>query len=367
MEIYFINWLFFSLLSIGEKYNLFKNHISKKLLSFVIIILILFIGLRINVGCDWITYKEIFKVISNENIFNLKDGGRIEIGYALINKFISKIGGNIYLSNTIMATLFIVPLTISFKKLKKPFLSFLIAYPYLIIVIGMGPTRQAAAMSLIALSSFYINKNFKTFAIINIFALSLHLSSVFTSIIILFSSRNLKESIRNNWILIVLLLLISISIFYIYTYDHLYYKFYAYLFKTRFKDAKSHIIIWAMNIFPYIILFLNKNINYKRINIFEVHKKVFIALCILPFFSLINTTLTYRLLISFIPYSIFLLTDLADKKLFIPIKFNFYIYNFYSIILLSVWLNFSKHAYCWIPYRINYMTLLDYKIQQLFQ
>ena len=367
MEVYFINWLFFSLLSIGEKYNLFKENISKKLIFFVIIMMILFIGLRINVGCDWITYKEIFKVISNSNILKLTDGGRIEIGYALINKFISKIGGNIYFSNTLMATFFIVPLTISFKKLRKPFLSFLIAYPYLIIVIGMGPVRQAVAMSLIALSSFYINKNFKTFALLNIFALSLHLSSLFTSLIVLFSSKNLKDIIKNNWILISLFLLISILIFYLYSYDHLYIKFYAYLFKTRFKDAKSHVIIWAMNIFPYIILFVNKNINYKEIKIFEVHKKVFLALCILPLFSIINTTLTYRLYISLIPYSIFLLTDLVDKKLFIPIKFNFYIYNFYSIILLSVWLNFSKHAYCWIPYRINYMSLLDYKIQQLFQ
>lgn len=367
MEIYFINWIVLGFLSTFEKYNLLNKKISNFIINLLLIFFIIFIGLRINVGCDWLTYDKIFKGIASMNLFNLKDGGRIEIGYALINKIIFLIGGNIYLSNSLMACLFIIPLTICFRKLNKPFLSFLISYPYLIVIIGMGPIRQAAAMSLIALSAFYINRNFKIFSILNLIALSFHLSSIFTTFIILLSCDDLKENIKKHWKLISIFFLIGLIILYLYTLDNILIKLYSYFFKTRFKYAKSYIIIWFMNIFPYLLLYLNKNIDYKRIQFMKLHKIIFLSLCILPFLSFLDTTLCYRVLINLLPYSVFLMTDLADQNLFISKKFNHLIYLFSSLGLLIGWFSFAKHAYCWLPYRINYISLFNYKILQFFQ
>ena len=367
MEIYFINWFVLLLLSTGEKYLSIKNNLKNKILITLVLFLILFIGLRINVGCDWITYKQIFNTISNSNIFSLEDGGRTEIGYAISNKIIYLLGGNIYLLNIFMSSLFVIPLAISFKKLKYPFLSFLIAYPYLIVVVGMGPMRQSAAMSLIVLSSFYLNKNFRIFSILNIIAFSFHAPSIFTSIIIFLGSDSLEEIVKRNWKIILFFLLGILSVIYFYSFGYLYTKFESYLFLTRFKDAKSHILIWIMNILPYILFIIRRDISPNKIHLFKIQKVIFVCLCFLPLTALLDTTITYRLLINFIPFSIFLYTDLVEHNFLIPKEYNYFIYILFSILLLSIWLNFAKHSYCWIPYRINYIQLFKYKIMQLLQ
>ena len=75
----------------------------------------------------------------------------------MITKLISiKFNYNIF--NLIYALFFVVPLFIFSYKIKRTFLSLVIAYPYYIVVIGMGPIRQAVCISFLFLSLIFINK-----------------------------------------------------------------------------------------------------------------------------------------------------------------------------------------------------------------
>ena len=71
-----------------------------------------------------------------------------ELGHVIITIF----SGNIYLLNTIYAILFTAPLFIFCSKLKRVYFALLVSYPYYIIVVGMGPIRQAACISILMLS-----------------------------------------------------------------------------------------------------------------------------------------------------------------------------------------------------------------------
>ena len=61
--------------------------------------------------------------------------------------FLTKISHNIYYLNLIYSILFSIPLFYFCSKLKRKYFSLLISYPYYIVVIGMGPIRQAASVS----------------------------------------------------------------------------------------------------------------------------------------------------------------------------------------------------------------------------
>ena len=63
-----------------------------------------------------------------------------------------KISNNIYLLNILYSILFIIPLFIFCSNLERKYLALLISYPYYIVVVGMGPIRQAACISLLMFS-----------------------------------------------------------------------------------------------------------------------------------------------------------------------------------------------------------------------
>ncbi|GAA4018079.1 EpsG family protein [Sphingomonas swuensis] len=114
------------------------------LLPFALLLLFLMIGLRFEVGGDWLNYLSIFE---RSRIFSLgQQMARGDWGYTLLNYGVSQVGGGFWLVNAIVA----IPFVWGFYRLARtqpePWLMMAVAVPYLIIVVGMGYTRQAAAI-----------------------------------------------------------------------------------------------------------------------------------------------------------------------------------------------------------------------------
>ena len=123
----------------------------------------------------------------------------------------------------------------------------------------------------------------------------------------------------------------------------------------RFYDQphtfKTPLIIWAMISFPSAIILC----NYKYYKDDDKNKfwRNYSILGILMFFTIfLNTTISVRFLYYFIPIKIYALSNLPEVGLFnISRKNIYYILIFFSFSILTIWLNFANHSYCYLPYK----------------
>ena len=107
----------------------------------------LMIGLRFRVGGDWSTYEEMYDYIS---FISLEDAARFtDPAYAFLNWISTKVDGGIYIPNMACAAVFMLGLSALVRKQPRPWLAMTVAIPYLVIVVGMGYTRQAAAIGIV--------------------------------------------------------------------------------------------------------------------------------------------------------------------------------------------------------------------------
>lgn len=141
-------WLMFALWAIGAVLTERRRERGAWLFFIAATITtILMIGLRYQVGGDWGAYMRIY-----ENIYFLSLPASMtttDPGYAAINWFAARTGLGISFVNLCSAALFMGGFARLAWKQPNPPLAVLVAVPYLIIVVAMGYTRQAAAIGII--------------------------------------------------------------------------------------------------------------------------------------------------------------------------------------------------------------------------
>jgi len=357
---YIIPFIFLYLLSESENLNIFSKILNNKYFYFLLsLFFIIFIGLRSGIGCDWDTYISLHEKYSSQNFGDILKNNFSAI-YKLDelgNILITKLSNNIYTLNILYSILFIIPLFFFCSKSERKYLSLLISYPYYIVVIGMGPIRQAACISFLMFSIILImRKRYYSHFLLSIFSLLIHQSSIIVNGLILIPDfRNLTKSIKNKIsnrynILILVLILTSIafsspSIIYSTFY---YFKFYG----NIIPQAKSAVFIWLINFIPSII-FIS---NYSKFNFENSLKKILILFAIFSFLLLplifLNSVIAYRLLLYLFPSSILITSNIPNLNLF-QIKKSYLLNIIYasSFSSLIIWLNFAYHSSCWVPYR----------------
>lgn len=102
------------------------------------------IGLRFKVGADWDTYLIIHAAIAG--LGPVEAMRHWEPGFVLINYLADQLGTDIWLVNLISGAIFTYGLVQFARAQPEPWLAVLVGVPYLIIGVGMGYTRQAAAI-----------------------------------------------------------------------------------------------------------------------------------------------------------------------------------------------------------------------------
>ena len=135
------------LLSFGFlSFNALNN---RKISSFsyilTLIIFTILIGLRFEIGPDWVLY---FKMMEREKDLNLNEiflG--VEPGFTVFNWIGAQLNA-IYIVNSLSALIFLTGLISYAKKQTYPWLSLIIAFPILIIMVGMGLTRLSVAIGI---------------------------------------------------------------------------------------------------------------------------------------------------------------------------------------------------------------------------
>jgi hypothetical protein len=127
-------------------------------IAFAAFVLLFFLVgmLRFETGGDWLTYIDIFDDIHNETLaFAIT---RIDPLFGALLWFSDQLGTGIYLPNGICCLLLVGGVVRLAQLTREPWLGITIAVPYLLIVVGMGYVRQGAAIGLMLMAVYSMQR-----------------------------------------------------------------------------------------------------------------------------------------------------------------------------------------------------------------
>ena len=110
----------------------------------------LMIGLRWKIGPDWVGYIEIFRYTQ---LFTFKQAVlHFDPAFFLLIWEIGHLGAPFWVTNVCCGIVFVYGLTAFCLRQPNPWLAYLLAFPYLVIVIGMSGARQSVALGFLFLA-----------------------------------------------------------------------------------------------------------------------------------------------------------------------------------------------------------------------
>lgn len=313
----------------------------------IMLVLIVFVGLRYQVGSDWYNYLEIFDLIS---YLDLKSTlVQTDPAYKLLNFISSYYGFDIWFVNLVCALIFFICLDSFCKYTKNYWVTLLVAFPYLILAVSMGYTRQAVAiaLSMIAITKV-IGNNGVIFLIYILAASSFHKSALIMLIFTPYAFNYRLTPLKNSIFIVVFVTLLFLMMNRLSEEDNLYF--------VQIMSSSGALARMMIHL-PSIAIYLLYRSKFKLI--FQTKMYIFdtfVAL-ILMFFIISFSYSTFADRFNLYFY-IFDMLILSTFSLFIK-QNSSYVYLFLIIImefsLFSIWINFSPYAECcWVPYQ-NYL------------
>lgn len=313
-------------------------------LFFMAVLYVLFIGFRFQTGSDWPAYAQMYKHIGQisfyESVFYT------EPGYAALNWLMNKVGLGLIGVNIFVSVIFIFGLVKFAKITPNPFIALVSVTPYLIIVIGMSATRQAAAIGLV----FLIFANWKQSNVrkitLSIMAISFHYSAVIVLFFVLYS---LKIPSWLKWLIIIFGGIVS---FYVLKETSKFTEYNQTYMVTNIVSpgAIQHALLNGLPAIIYLFFLKKWDAVYEKIDLMRV---LSIASIVSVFAVFISSTAIDRLALYLSPIQMMVYST-------IPIIFRSYIYSFFIIlvhfIILLLWLIYSNTAFVFIPYK-NYLFI----------
>jgi hypothetical protein len=269
-----------------------------------------------------------------------------DIAYELFYWVSMHFFNGIYFANFASAIVFVFGLIRFCRIMPIPWLALFVSIPFVVVVVAMGYTRQAAALGLLMLALVSLIKEKRINFYIFLFLGALFHKSLLIMILIDFFYNRKKIGILS---IIALVLLASIFIIWLLPwYEHLIY----YYVTTQFHHSEGSVIRVVMSTFAGIIFFIFRK-RFKRTfhdeNLWLIFSLVSIALLPLAFFY---STFIDRIAIFFIPLQLIIFSRVPMliyssyyRTIFIVATITLY------VCVLFVWLNFANHAYLWVPYK----------------
>lgn len=128
----------------------FYQRSQSLLYSFLFVFLIVFAGLRWEVGCDWRNYLRHYDLVANPDFspWNMP----IEQGWWFLIDTIEGFGFPYFVLNLVVAAIFFVCVNKSAKRQNDPFAFLILLFPMLILGMVMAALRQAVAIGFVTLA-----------------------------------------------------------------------------------------------------------------------------------------------------------------------------------------------------------------------
>ena len=337
-------WLMFLLAIPGVFYVRTVRSSNQRLAWFsVLVIFTCLIGWRHEVGGDWGAYIAHLNFMGYYSFSEVLS--RADPGYYLLNWFVFKMNGSIYWVNLFCAILVMAGVSNFSRQQPLPWLSLLVATPYLLVVVAMGYSRQAAALGLVFIGlSALGNKQTRQFVVWVLLGALFHKSAV-----LLLPLAALAGTQNRMWTFF-WVGITAVAGAYFLVLDS------ADALWTNYVEAdyqsQGGLIRVLMNAVPsvFIIVFRHK-LFYSL-----PERKLWTWMAVLSLITVplvtVSSTAVDRVALYFIPIQLFvfarlplLSTSSGDQQIWV------FGITFYYLLVLFVWLNYASHAFAWLPYQ----------------
>lgn len=127
----------------------------------VLAFMLLFIGTRVNVGCDYLVYAAKYKVSDEllDSSMGVFDGTSNEIGFLVLNNFFASQGWDLVWFNLFVTLMFLIGLFLFIRRHPDPLFLIAVLFPFLIVGLAMSGVRQTMAFALFLAGLSYLLKN----------------------------------------------------------------------------------------------------------------------------------------------------------------------------------------------------------------
>ncbi|MCH9740019.1 MAG: EpsG family protein [Epsilonproteobacteria bacterium] len=327
----------------------YKDFISKRKLSIGFLafglFLIIFTGLRHHVGGDWNNYLHMFHTIIPYMSYDLAFS-HDDPGFWLLSYWMYDIGWGLYGVNFIGAVIFIIGLFSLLKREPNPWLGLAVAFPYLIIVVSMGYTRQAIAIGFIMWGIAYLRDDkFYKFILVVFFAATFHKTAVLMIGIGIFNKG------RGRFFKILATLIIGMGMWNAFFAEAQTDLWYNYVSSGDYQSSGAMIRV-VMNVIPALLLIYLRKQWKKEFDDYSFWYMIALGSIISLFLVQFASTAVDRVALYFIPLQVIVFSRiviLLQHK--IRAKTIKLLVLGYYFMVLNVWLWFGVFSMWWLPYR----------------
>lgn len=317
----------------------------------VFVALILLVGLRYEVGGDWYSYLARVERVP-EDLSDVQ-WWFVDPGYHFLERLSVKLGWGIFGVNLIGGGLFSAGVVVFCRHLPRPWLALAVAVPYLIIVLGMGYSRQGIALGLamigiVALGQGHVGK----FLFWVLIGATFHKSAVV--LLPLAALVAMRRGFTN------LLWLVAITLVTLGAYVTLLHDAVGWLVWSYLEDDKYHsegaLIRLTMTALPAAFLLWNR----KRFGFNPAQERLWlwcsvaaIGLVCLYFLNPAFATPLDRLGLYLLPLQLLVfsyLPEILGARHGKNTVWVVAVLTYYALVEF-VWLHFSNSAASWIPYK----------------
>lgn len=305
----------------------------------------LLMGFRHEVGGDWLNYLPQFD--SARDLKFLEVLGTSDPGYVFINWLVGRLGGDIYGVNLLCAAVTMWGTMAFCRRQPNPWLALTIAVPYLLIVVGMGYTRQGVALGFALLGLCSLGRGqVLRFVIWVAIGATIHKSAV-----LLLPIAALATS-RNRFLTMSLVGFSTLLLYYLLVADSSEAMWVNYV--DQQMQSEGGLIRVSMNVVPAMLLFV-----YRKRLVPEQQERAlwlwiaFFAFVCLPLVGLASTVID-RIALYLIPLQLFVfsriptLASAAQVRTILVVS----VVAYYAAVQF-IWLNFATHAFAWVPYQFK--------------
>lgn len=302
---------------------------------------------RDNTGGDWFQYEEItygFNLISLSQAMS-----EVNPGFAFFSWCGVRLGLGLYFTDFICSAILSFGIFRLAYRLPSPWLAISAAVPYLLIVVGMGYLRQAAAIGFMisAICDLQDRRNGRA-TLQMLFAMSFHPSSVVMAPLLIFASAP-----KNFWTVgaMVAGTLVLANLALSTETAQLYQKGYI---DASYQSSGATIRI-AMNIVPAVIfMFFRRTIfiEKREKQIWELFAWASIALAVMLVTSSSSTAVD-RIALYLLPIQVYVFGHLAPAiagRGRLERLVTLGCIGYFATVQF-VWLFYADHAYLWVPYQ----------------
>lgn len=349
MTPYYFYFFFIFILYLTHLFLTYKK-ISDELVYYTLLIfIILFTGLRFEVGSDWQNYEYLY---SNKIDKFVKTIFSRDIGYSLISYIFKSLNFDYVIFNVFLSIIGIIPVFIYCRNNPNWFIGVFMAVPYFFTICVMGYVRQGVATGILFLVALSIQKNNKFLFLSSvILATSIHKSAIVFLLfyIVFFYTDNFKTLLFSlaNYIKIIILGVFFITFLFVFVVLQDQWQHILHYINVD-KTSSGALLRALMNMIPTIaFLIFNKRMKiYGRIKflcyIFSILSILFL---IIIYFKILSSTFIDRFNIFLIIFHIIIFPRIhlifKDRFYGYIIDLNIIIYNF---IIMYFWINYSVNG-----------------------